>query len=94
MMLAAHSREDGMDCCGDVHTLAPMWGTALSSVSAMLAGDVGPRGSTSAARTAETASAALEVLRRSISMDVHSHGGKTGITSKVPPNEDLARITG
>jgi hypothetical protein len=49
MMLAAHSREDGMDCCGDVHTLAPMWGTALFSVSAMLAGDVGPLGSTSAA---------------------------------------------
>ena len=67
-----------------------MWGTALASVSAMLAGDVGPRGSTTAARTAETASAALEVLRKSISVDVHSHGGKTGITSKVPPNDDLA----
>ena len=79
-----------MDCCGDVHTLAPMWGTALASVSAMLAGDVGPRGSTTAARTAETASAALEVLRKSISVDVHSHGGKTGITSKAPPNDDLA----
>jgi membrane dipeptidase len=79
-----------MDCCGDVHTLAPMLGTALASVSAMLAGDVGPRGSTTAARTAETASAALEVLRKSISVDVHSHGGETGITSKVPPNDDLA----
>jgi membrane dipeptidase len=71
-----------------------MWGTVLASVSAMLAGDVGPRGSTSAARTAETASAALEVLRSSISVDVHSHGSKTGITSKVPPNDNLARITG
>jgi membrane dipeptidase len=79
-----------MDCCGDVHTLAPMWGTALTSVSAMLAGDVGPRGSTTAARTAETASAALEFLRKSISVDVHSHGGKTGITSKVPPSDNLA----
>jgi membrane dipeptidase len=56
----------------------------------MLAGDVGPGGSTAAARTAETASAALEVLRKSISVDVHSHGGKTGITSKAPPNDDLA----
>jgi membrane dipeptidase len=56
----------------------------------MLAGDAGPRGSTAAARTAETASAALEVLRKSISVDVHSHGGKTGITSKAPPNDDLA----
>ena len=56
----------------------------------MLAGGVGPLGSTAAARTAETASAALDVLRKFISVDVHSHGGKTGITSKAPPNDDLA----
>jgi membrane dipeptidase len=67
-----------------------MWSTALTSVGAMLAGEVGPRGSTAAARTAETASAALDVLRKSISIDVHTHGGKTGITSKAPPNNDLA----
>jgi membrane dipeptidase len=82
-----------MDCCGQGHTLAPrhrMWSTRLTSIGAMLAGDVGPRGSTTAARTAETTSAALEVLRKSISVDVHSHGGKTGITSKAPPNDDLA----
>jgi membrane dipeptidase len=82
-----------MDCCGQAHTLMPrheMWSTSLASVGAMLAGEVGPRGSTTAARTAETASAALEVLRKSISVDVHSHGGKTGITSKAPPNDDLA----
>ena len=84
-----------MDCCGQEHALATrhsMWGSALAlaSVDAMLAGAVGPRGSTSAASTAETASAALEVLRKSMSVDVHSHGGKTGITSKAPPNDDLA----
>src|SRR6266478_6634992 len=83
-----------MDCCGDGHALTPrhwMWGTALASVSAMLAGDVGgPRGSTAAAQTAEFASAALDVLRKSVSVDVHMHGGKTGITSKAPPNDDLA----
>jgi membrane dipeptidase len=79
-----------MDCCGQGHALAPRWSTALTSIGAMLAGDVGPRGSTTAARTAETAAAALEVLRNSISVDVHSHGGKAGITSKAPPNEDLA----
>jgi len=67
-----------------------MWSTALSSVGAMLAGGVGPRGSTAAARTAETASAALELLRKSISVDVHTHGGMTGITSKAPPSDDLA----
>ena len=63
---------------------------ALPPVGAMLAGGGGPRGSTAAARTAETASAALGVLGKSISVDVHSHGGKTGITSKAPPNDDLA----
>jgi membrane dipeptidase len=82
-----------MDCCGQGYTLAPrhwMWSTTLTSIGAMLAGDVGPRGSTTAARTAETTSAALEVLRKSISVDVHSHGGKTGIRSKAPPNDELA----
>jgi membrane dipeptidase len=85
--------EDGMDCCVHGHALAPrhwMSSAALTSVGAMLAGDVGPRGSTAAARTAETASAALDVLRESISVDVHTHGGKTGITTKAPPSDDLA----
>jgi len=56
----------------------------------MLGGGVGPRGSTAAAQTAETASAALDVLRKSISVDVHTHGGTTGITSQAPPNDSLA----
>jgi membrane dipeptidase len=56
----------------------------------MLAGEVGPRGSTAVAQTAETASAALDVLRKSISVDVHTHGGTTGITSKAPPSGELA----
>jgi membrane dipeptidase len=82
-----------MDCCGHEHALTPrhlMWSSALISVGAMLAEGVGPQGSTAAARAAETASAALDVLRKSISVDVHTHGGKTGVTSKAPPNDDLA----
>jgi membrane dipeptidase len=82
-----------MDCCGQRHAIAArhrMCGTALISVNTMLAGEVGPRSSTAAARAAETAAAALDVLRKSISVDVHTHGGKTGITSKAPPNNDLA----
>jgi membrane dipeptidase len=93
MLPTAHSREDGMDCCGQAHAVALahwMWSVALTSVDAMLAGDVGPCGSTIAARTSETASAALDLLRKFISVDVHSHGGKTGITSKALPNDDLA----
>jgi len=71
-----------MDCCGHWHTHAPsIWSPALTPVCAMLAGETGPHGSTAVARTAETASAALDVLRKTISVDVHTHGGKTGITS-------------
>jgi membrane dipeptidase len=85
-----------MDCCGYGHfghaltRRQWMWSTVLSSVGAMLAGGVAPRGSTAAAQTAETATAALAVLRKSISVDVHTHGGTTGITSKAPPGPDLA----
>src|SRR4029077_8660046 len=90
---AGTCEDDAMDCCGLGHTFAAqpwIWGTPLASVGAMLAGEVEPRGSTEAARTAETAAPALAVLRNSISVDVHSHGGKTGITSKAPPSSDLA----
>jgi hypothetical protein len=82
-----------MDCCGDCHVVAPqtwVWSTPLVSVGAMLAGEAGPRGSTAAAQIAETTETALAVLRNSISVDVHSHGGSTGITSKAPPSSDLA----
>jgi membrane dipeptidase len=86
-----------MDCCGHGHCHGHaltrrqwMWSSVLTSVGAMLGGGVGPRGSTAAAQTAETASAALDVLRKSISVDVHTHGGTTGITSQAPPNSDLA----
>jgi len=67
-----------------------MGSTVPSSVGAMLGGGAAPRGSTAAAQTAATASAALEILRKSISVDVHTHGGMTGITSKAPPSDDLA----
>jgi len=62
-----------------------MWGTALSSLSTVLSGTTG------AARAAETNTAALQVLRQSISVDVHTHGGTTGITSMAAPSDDLAR---
>jgi membrane dipeptidase len=82
-----------MDCCGHGHALTRrqwMWTAVLTSVGAMLAGGLGPRGSTAAAQTAEVTSAALDVLRKSISVDVHTHGGTTGIVSKAPPSHDLA----
>src|SRR5690242_21228350 len=84
-----------MDCCGAVcgcHVGFTrrqwMWKTAVfASVGALLTGG---NGSTASAQTAETASAALDVLRKSISVDVHTHGGTTGITSQAPPNDSLA----
>lgn len=83
-----------MDCCGHGHVVAhhpAMWSTAAIPVAAMLAGGAAPPGSTAAAKTADTASAALDLLRKSVSVDVHTHGGKTGITSPAPPSGDIAR---
>lgn len=85
-----------VDCCGHGHPHAFtrrqwMWSTVLASVGTMLSGGVGPRGSSAAAQTAENAAAALDVLRKSISVDVHTHGGMTGIMSQAPPTGDLAK---
>jgi len=83
-----------MDCCSHAGALTRrqwMWSTAVGSVAAMLAGGAAPSGSTAAAETAENTAAALAILKKSISVDVHTHGGATGITSQAPPNGDLAR---
>jgi membrane dipeptidase len=84
-----------IDCCGHAHAAGhahahPVGAGVLAPIAAILAGAGGPPGSTEAARSAEDASAALRVLRKFISVDVHSHGGRTGITSKAPPSDDLA----
>ena len=86
-----------MDCCsgcnchGHAFTRRQwMWGTVVTSVGAMLVGGIGMRGTTAAAQTAENTTAALDVLRKSISVDVHTHGGTAGITSQAPPNDSIA----
>ncbi len=58
----------------------------MASVQAILSGGVGPCGSTEAARVVEVGAKALEVLRKTISVDVHTHGGPEGIYSPAPPN--------
>jgi membrane dipeptidase len=95
---AGPDEEDAMDCCSGCNCAGPvfhrrrlMWGSAAASVGVLLGGGLAPRGSTAAAQTAEDTSAALGVLRASISVDVHTHGGTTGITSKAPPSADLAK---
>src|SRR6266404_6334508 len=92
----AHPGEVGMDCCGRCnchgHAFTRrqwMWGTAVTSVGAMFAGGIGMRGTTAAAQTAENTTAALDVLRKSISVDVHTHGGTAGVTSQAPPNDSI-----
>ena len=86
-----------MDCCGHAHGHPHALGhhhgmrsLALTPVGDLLAGAGAPPGSTAAAQSADMASAALAVLRKSISVDVHSHGGRTGIISQEPPSDDLA----
>jgi hypothetical protein len=94
-MAPAQKGGNDMDCCcACCHGLTRrnwMWTTALASIGAMLGGGLAPSGSTAAAQTAENTSAALDVLRKSISVDVHTHGGTSGITSKASPNDDLAK---
>jgi membrane dipeptidase len=84
-----------MDCCG--HTLTRrnwMRGTLLTSMGALLGATIGGRPSqraaAAAAAAAEDTSAARQVLAKYVSVDVHTHGGTTGIVSKEPPNDDLA----
>jgi membrane dipeptidase len=60
------------------------------SPEAAMAGGVAPPGSKAAPQTAETAAAALAMLRQSISVDVHTHGGTSWVSSEAPPNNDLA----
>ncbi len=92
-----------MDCCGCGHSFGHhhshlhtrrhwMWSTAVGSLATLLAGGVHPLGSTASAQTAENAQAALDVLKKSISVDVHTHGGTSGVTSRAPPGKDL--VTG
>jgi len=56
-------------CCVCCHgPISWMWGTILTSIGVMLGGGLSSRGSTAAAQTAENTSAALDVLRKSISV--------------------------
>jgi hypothetical protein len=61
---------NGMDCCCVCchGPISWMWGTILTSIGVMLGGGLSSRGSTAAAQTAENTSAALDVLRKSISV--------------------------
>src|SRR5215813_9361000 len=75
-----------MDCCGRGHVAAPQpWVGRRDARRRRWAARFD-----GSAQVDETTAAALAVLRNSISVDVYSHGGSTGITSKAPPSGDLA----
>ena len=81
-----------MTCCGHALTRRDwMWATTLSSAGAMLAGCAGTRAEAPAASEGPLADATA-LLRDNISIDVHTHAGANGITSRTArPSDDLAR---
>jgi membrane dipeptidase len=83
-----------MNCCGQGVTRRHALLSALrASVGALVAGCMGPRPSGGGASADASFPTAQAVLRDYVSVDVHSHGGTAGITSRgaATPNGDLAR---
>ena len=85
-----------MTCCG--HALhwtrrEWMWSTLLTTASAMVAGCTGARSEAPADAAAESPyPAAAKLLREHVSVDVHTHAGPNGVTSRTAaPSDDLAR---
>jgi membrane dipeptidase len=83
-----------MNCCGQAVTRRHALLSALrASVGALVAGCMGQRPSGGGAAADASSPTAQAVLRDYVSVDVHSHGGTAGITSRgaATPNGDLAR---
>ena len=85
-----------MTCCG--HALhwtrrEWMWSTLVTGASAMVAGCAGARPEAPAAAAADTPyPAAAKLLREHVSVDVHTHAGPNGVTSRTAaPSDALAR---
>jgi membrane dipeptidase len=82
-----------MDCCGGSLTRRH-WirNTLLGSAGALLGGRAGaPTRMPTVAEAAAGSATAAQVLKDHISVDVHSHGGPTGIIARTPPTDDLAQ---
>jgi len=83
-----------MHCCGHAWSRRDwMRSTLLTTASAMFAGCAGSRSDTPAAGAAVAPyAAAAQLLRDHVSIDVHSHAGPNGVTSRTAqPSDDLAR---
>jgi len=81
-----------MSCCGLALTRRDwMWSTMLSGVGALVAGCAGTRSDAPAAAESPLADA-TSLLRDNISIDVHTHAGANGITSRTArPSDEIAR---
>ena len=82
-----------MHCCGCPYTRRRwMWSALIASAGAMFAGCASAQSGQSAAAAPDAPlTAAQKLLKDNISIDVHTHGGPTGITSQNAPSDDLAR---
>jgi membrane dipeptidase len=79
-----------MDCCGHaVSRRRWMWSTMLASAGTLLSGCATTRAGTPAAE--DSTAAAQRLLKDSIAIDVHTHGGASGVTSRTPPGDALAQ---
>ncbi|HKC09087.1 MAG TPA: membrane dipeptidase [Methylomirabilota bacterium] len=83
-----------MHCCGHAWSRRDwMWSTLLTTASAMFAGCAGTGpDAPAAAAAAEPYAAATRLLREHVSIDVHTHAGPDGVTSRTAaPSDHLAR---
>ncbi|HUJ76462.1 MAG TPA: membrane dipeptidase, partial [bacterium] len=75
-------RRKTMCCCGlEISRRQWLWTSLMAAVGSLLAGRAWGQ---------EPSAAALQVLKEHLSVDVHSHGGTKGITSKEAPNDSMA----
>ena len=81
-----------MHCCGHALTRRSwMWTTALSSLGSMFAAACATTRADAPA-SQSSLSSAEKLLRANISIDVHTHAGPNGVTSRTArPRDDLAR---
>jgi membrane dipeptidase len=81
-----------LDCCRPRRPVRATWRALLASVGAMVTGGAGARAAEPVARAVTgPLAAALDFLQTHVSIDVHTHGGPTGVASHAAPSDDLAR---
>jgi microsomal dipeptidase-like Zn-dependent dipeptidase len=78
-------------CCGHAFTRRSWMSTAVATATGALLGGWAATRSDAATTTAARATDAHAFLKENIAVDVHTHAGPTGVTSRHAPGDDLAR---